>query len=508
MVNNTMRITGFASGLDTDTIIRDLMKAERAPLDKLFQKKEWMSWQRDAYRDVNLELSAFQKKVDKLRFSSDFNGFKATSSNTANAIVSAKGNAIQGSYDLKIEQLAEVAKIKSGSAINNNIDGKAAKATDNVLMPGQGDSTFEVKTSSGTATITVTESDTFASLATKIGSAVDSNGKSLGLRASFDEVTSSFVISTKDMGKDQKIDLTHKTGTSDVASLVFNGGTISAAPATPTTYSADGKNAKITFDGTVIDNLTSNKATVYGVELTLLKADPTATTTINVESDTDAIFTKIKDFVDSYNSMIDSLNSKVKTHRNREYQPLTEEQRESLSEKEAEKWDEKAKEGLLYNDQIIRDSLTTLRGKMYNTVSGIPDGQLRMLSEIGIQSAYMSKDGKLEINEDKLKEAIANNPDEISNLFTSEDGIATRIYKEVGSSIEKLNKKAGRPNTASTIDISTLGDSIKDVTTQMKTWEDKLKLIENRYWKQFTAMEQAISKMNAQSSSIVGMLGQ
>ena len=131
-----------------------------------------------------------------------------------------------------------------------------------------------------------------------------------------------------------------------------------------------------------------------------------------------------------------------------------------------------------------------------------------MLSEIGIQSAYMSKDGKLEINEDKLKEAIANNPDEISNLFTSEDGIATRIYKEVGSSIEKLNKKAGRPNTASTIDVSTLGDSIKDVTTQMKTWEDKLKLIENRYWKQFTAMEQAMSKMNAQSSSIVGMLGQ
>ncbi|WP_056686536.1 flagellar filament capping protein FliD [Cytobacillus solani] len=505
MVNNTMRITGFASGLDTDTIIRDLMKAERAPLDKLFQKKEWMSWQRDAYRDVNLELSAFQKKVDKLRFSSDFNGFKATSSNTANALVSAKGNAIQGSYDLKIEQLAEVAKIKSSSAIKKG-DGTAVKATDKVLAAGE-TSSFEIKTAKGTATITVTDEDTFASLASKIGSATES-GKSLDLRASFDEVTSSFVISTKEMGKDQKIEITHQTGTSDVASLVFNGGTISAAPATPTTYSADGKNAKITFDGTVIDNLTSNKATVYGVELTLLKADPTATTTINVESDTDAIFTKIKDFVDSYNSMIDSLNSKVKTHRNREYQPLTEEQRESLSEKEAEKWDEKAKEGLLYNDQIIRDTLTTLRGKMYNTVSGIPNGQLRMLSEIGIQSAYMSKDGKLEINEDKLKEAIANNPDEISNLFTSEDGIATRIYKEVGSSIEKLNKKAGRPNTATTLDISTLGDSIKDVTTQMKTWEDKLKLIENRYWKQFTAMEQAISKMNAQSSSIVGMLGQ
>lgn len=502
MINNTMRITGFASGLDTDAIIKDLMKAERAPLDKLFRKKEWLSWQRDAYRDVSLELSAFQKKVDKLRFSSDFNGYKATSFNTANALVSAKGNAIQGSYELEIKQLAEVAKIKSGSVINNN-DGEAAKGTENVLPQGQGDSTFEIKTANGTATITVTENDTFASLASKIGSATDSSGKSLGLRASFDETTSSFVITTKDMGKDQSIELTHMTGLTNVASLIFNG-SASASPTSPP-FKAVGKNAEIKFDGTVIDNLTSNKVTVYGVDLTLLKAG--TTTSINVESDTESIFNKIKDFVESYNSLIDSLNSKVKAPRNRDYQPLTDEQRESLSEKEAEKWDEKAKQGLLYNDQIIRDSLTTLRGKMYNTVSGIPDGQLKLLSEIGIKSAFMSMDGKLEIDEDKLKAAIANNPDEVERLFTSDDGIATRVYNEVGKSIDSLNKKAGRPNTAGNLDISTLGESIKDVSTQMKTWEDKLKLIENRYWKQFTAMEQAINKMNSQSSSILGMIG-
>ncbi|KAB2336794.1 flagellar filament capping protein FliD [Cytobacillus depressus] len=502
MINNTMRITGFASGLDTNAIIRDLMKAERFPLDKLFQKKEWLSWQRDAYRDVNLELSAFQKKVDQLRFSSSFNGYKATSTNTANALASAKGNAIQGSYELEINQLAEVAKIKSGSAIIN-VDDKAAKGIDNVLPQNQGDSTFEIKTANGTATITVTENDTFSSVASKIGVATDPSGKSLGLRAFFDETTTSFVITTKDMGKDQSIELTHMTGATDVASLIFNG----SSPTNPSSppFKAEGRNAEITFDGTVINNLPSNKVTVYGIDLTLLKVG--TTTTVNVESDTESIFNNIKDFVESYNSLIDSLNSKVKAPRNRDYQPLTAEQRESLSEKEAEKWDEKAKQGLLYNDQIIRNTLTNLRGKMYNAVSGIPSGQLKLLSEIGIKSAFMSADGKLEIDEDMLKAAIANNPNEVEKLFTSDDGIATRIYDEVGKSIESLNKKAGRPNTAINLDISSLGGSIKEVSTQMKTWEDKLKLIENRYWRQFTAMEQAINKMNAQSSSILGMIG-
>lgn len=508
MINNQMRLSGFASGLDTTSIIRDLMKAERMPMDRIYQKKEWLQWQRDAYRDVNLEVNTFKSRVDKLRYEYNFNGYKATSSSTENALVSSKSNAIQGSYELKIEQLAEVAKIKSGSVIKvndptpeNPINNRAAKATDKVLTEGQGDSTFEVTTKNGKATITVNEKDTFASLASKIGSATDSSGKSLGLRASFDETTSSFVLSTKDMGGDQMIELTHGTGNTNVASLIFNGST-----GTESTFKGEGKYAKITFDGTEIDNLSSNKVSVYGVDLTLLKAG--TTTTIKVESDTESIFNNIKDFVDSYNALIDSLNSKMKTTRNRDFQPLTEEEREGLSDKEAEKWDEKAKQGLLYNDSILRETLTSLRGSMYTPVKGIPDGQMKLLSELGIQSPYMSKDGKLEINEEKLKAAIANNPDEVSQLFTATDGIASRVYNQMDKAVNNLNKKAGRPETNPNLDSSTLGASIADLNKQMKTWEDKLFKIENRYWKQFTAMEKAISKMNEQSNSILGMSGQ
>ncbi|PLR83169.1 flagellar cap protein [Bacillus canaveralius] len=509
MFTNQMRITGFASGLDTTSMIRDLMTAERAPLDKLFQQKEWLQWQRDAYRDVNLEIATFRNKADKLRFSSGFNGFSASSSDTSRALVAAQSNAVAGSYNLTINSLAEVAKIKTVNAIIKS-DGTAAQATDKILAAGQ-TASFTIESLNGQASITITEDDTYSSLASKISSATDATtGISLGVRASFDATTSRFVLSSKEMGGNQKIVLTDTSaaGSTNVAGLITNGGSAAQSSGTATVAAnVTGTYGEIVFDGTLIQNLKSNKVSVYGVDLTLLKADPVNTTTISVNSDTESIFANIKDFVESYNSLIDSFNTKIKEPKDRDYRPLTDAQREELSEKEAEKWDEKAKQGLLYNDQILRETLTKLRGSMYTPVAGIPNGQLRMLSELGIKSPYMSLDGKLEIDEAKLREAIANKPDEIEALFTSEDGIASRVYEEVNKAIDKLNKKAGGPQTSPNLDSSALGKSIAGIGQQMISWEDKLARIEERYWKQFTAMETALSKMNEQSNYITGMIG-
>jgi flagellar hook-associated protein 2 len=502
-----MRITGFASGLDTTQIITDLMKAERIPLNKLYQKKEKLQWQRDAYRDVNLELKNIRDKADKLRFSTAFNGFKASSTNTSSATATAKSSAVAGSYDLTINQLSEVARVKTASAITNS-GGTAVKSTDKVLPTGSPDTSFTIETSTGKATITVTANDTFDTLAGKMSVAVDdSTKKSLGLRASFDKTTSGFVISTKEMGETQKIIITDKasanTGSINVAALISNGGIAAESDGTNTiTSNVTGKNASIKFDGTTINNLTSNKVTVYGIELSLLKADSTATTTIAVESDTESIFNNIKSFVESYNSIVDSLSKKVKEAPNRDYAPLTEEQREAMTEDEAEKWDQKAKQGLLYSDSILRETLTSLRTSTYKPIAGIPNGQIQLLSQLGIKTGYMSTDGKLEIDEDKLRSAISNNPDEVAKLFTADDGIATRMYDQVNKSIDKLNKKAGRPETAANIDSSIVGKSLVELQKQMSTWENKLTLIEDRYWKQFTAMETALNKMNEQSSSL------
>lgn len=511
MVTNQMRITGFASGLDIDSMVRDLMIAERAPLDKLFQKKEWLNWQRDAYRDVNLQLDTFRKSHEKLRLQSSFNGFKATSLDTTVANVTAKSSAVSGTYNLSVSQLAEVANVTTTNAIkkkDSNGVYNAAKGTDKVLTTGE---TSEI-TINGQK-VSITDTMTFNDVASKISGLKDSAGNSLQLRASFDNTTSRFVISTKNTGEAQKISISDTgTGTNNVnlSGFLVNGGEV-ALGATASTFEKSGKDSIIKFNEVEIISKT-NKVSAFGVELDLLKVTPTDTTTntpiptkITVASDTTANFENIKKFVEDYNKLVDSLTSKVKEKRDRDYSPLTDSQRDELSESEVEKWDEKAKRGLLFNDSIIREGLSSLREKLYKPVSGLSG--IDTLSKIGITTEYMATDGKLKIDETKLREAIANDPDGVMNLFTSNDGIGSRVYEEVNKQIDKLNKKAGRPNTASTVDISAMGKNLTQLNSQMVRWEDKLSSIENRYWKQFNAMEMAIQKMNEQSSAFMSNMG-
>lgn len=495
-----MRITGFASGLDTTQIINDLMRAERMPLDKLFQKKEWLEWQRDSYRDVNLELDTFRKSVDKLRFQSSFNGYAASISDSSLATVTAKGSAVPGNYTLEVISMAEVAKLTSGDAITT-VSGNV-KSTDKILATGES-TIINIETSAGNQDITIDDTTTYGSLANQIASLTDASGKSLGLRANFDEATSRFVISTKELGANQKITVSDK-GAIGVANAIVNGGTINATTLTPTVPQATGSDAKVKVDGVSVTSSTNNLS-VYGMDIKVLK--PGSQTTVSISSDTQSIFDNIKKFVDDYNSLIDSLNTKVKEKRNRDYPPLTDTQREALTEKEAEKWDETAKKGLLYNDSIISRTLNDLRVSMYKPVESISTGYIRTLAEIGITTEYLSTDGKLVLNEDKLREAIANNPDEIMNLFTRDDGIATRIYNEVNTTIDRLNKKAGRVGSPDNLNNSVIGQDLSEIRKRMNAWDNKLAMIENRYWKQFTAMEQAIAKFNEQSSSIMGMMG-
>ncbi|MGG3799036.1 flagellar filament capping protein FliD [Metabacillus fastidiosus] len=496
MVNN-MRLSGFSSGLDVNQIVTDLMKAERIPMNRVFQKKEWLQWQRDAYRDVNLQLDTFRKDHGNLRFQYNFTGYSATSSDSTVATVKAKGSAVAGTYDLKVTQMASVAMVTTTDAIMEGAN--KAKGTDKITS-GAG-ATIVVENGKGQqAEIEITADMTYSALASKIANAVDSSGKSLGLRASFDDITSKFVISSKDMGADQKIIIYDKDPTKKFAGQILSGNTDAVAPGT---VAATGKDTEIEFNGTVIKSA-SNTISAFGVDITLLKADSSTVQKITIKSDTDSIFNNIKKFVNDYNNLIDSFKTRTTEKRNRSFQPLTKEEREALSEKEAEKWDEQAKKGLLYNDPILREALGSLRNIFSRPVESIPNGNIRMLSSIGISTQRLGLDGKLEINEEKLRAAIANNPDEVMNLFTADDGIGTKFYDSVGKSIEKLNKKAGRIETQGA-DQSIISKDLKDLDDQLRNWTNRLSLTENRYWKQFTAMEKALAKMNEQSSSLMSM---
>ena len=139
-----------------------------------------------------------------------------------------------------------------------------------------------------------------------------------------------------------------------------------------------------------------------------------------------------------------------------------------------------------------------MRNAWMSPVSGIPTGELNMLSQIGINTGAYQDGGKLFIDEAKLKGALEEKPEEVMNLFTSgSGGIGDRLYDTVNKGIDQLGKKAGTPG--SLVDSSFLSTRLKNLDEQMNTWEDKLGTIEDRYWKQFTAMESAMDKMNQQS---------
>ncbi|WP_202079333.1 flagellar filament capping protein FliD [Caldalkalibacillus salinus] len=490
-----MRIGGLASGLDIDSMVRDLMKAERAPLDRLFQQKQKVEWQRDAYREVNLGLMSFRSETNNLRFQSTFKAYDVQSTHSSLVTASATGDAAPGTYSVEVHEMAKVAKLTSMNAVQQN--GQAVTGSDKVLAEGE-TQTFQLSNEQGqTADITVTDEDTYTSLARKIAQATDADGQSLGVRASFDDTTSHFFFSTKEQGGNQGFTF---EDTAFVREHIFG-----AQPEETPQLSATGQYGHITFDGVEINDLTSNQVSVNGLNLNLHQADPSQVATLTVERDTNSVVESIRGFVDQYNEFITDIETKLREPQYRDFPPLTDEQRQAMSEREQEQWDEKAQSGLLRNDASLRNALTSFRRALSDPVQGMNEGEIKQLSEIGITTGDYREGGRLHIDEGKLREALTDRPEEVMNLFTKNgdssetSGLGRRLNEEINILNDRLTQKAGSQGITAG-DQSTLGRNIDRIDNQMQRWENRLVEIEDRYWRQFTAMERAINQANAQSA--------
>lgn len=270
----------------------------------------------------------------------------------------------------------------------------------------------------------------------------------------------------------------------------------------PTYDVTAGQNAKLTIDGVTIERNT-NSFEIDGItmELTGTSAESINLTT---SRDTDKIVDSLKSFVEDYNSLIEELNGYLKEKATyRTYAPLTSEQKKEMSDKEVELWEEKSKSGLLRNDSNISGFLSDMRIALYSSVEGAGIS----LYDIGIETSDSWKDnGKLVIDEEQLKQAVATNADGIRKLFTDEEnGLAVKLQNAIKSA---ANANSGSPGTlvryAGTKDVlltnNTLYNEMKSITETLSNLNTKYEQEKTRYWKQFTAMEQAISNMNSQSS--------
>ncbi|MEK3918597.1 flagellar filament capping protein FliD [Paenibacillus sp. FSL K6-2393] len=277
-----------------------------------------------------------------------------------------------------------------------------------------------------------------------------------------------------------------------------------------------GQDAKVNVNGKDLDNIKSNTFTLNGFQLTLQSVTKGADgvdnpTIIKNQSDPDKALESIKSFIEDYNSLIKALNSKVDETKYRDFKPLTDEQKKELKETEINTWTEKAKSGLLKNDDIIKSVLSEMRQVITD--------KLGPLSALGITTGNYAENGKLVIaNETKLKGMISDNPQLALDLFQGpanapKEGLFNQLADKVSNAIEKVYQRAGTNRyttdlTSAFRDENIMGRKMKDYNSRILMMQTNLQRTEDRYYKQFAAMEAAMNKMQTQSSSLFSSLGQ
>lgn len=493
-----MRIGGLASGIDTESIIKDLMKAQRIPLDKVTQKKQYFEWQLKDYRTANRDLKDYSTKLfDNSILSKNFNQKNVSISAPDDVSIKSKGNVDDFSGTINVKRLATNATMQSSELSDYT---NVGAGTFTIKAPGDKEA----------QTVTLTgDEKSYEEIAKKIT-------EQTNVRAFYDSGSKRFGLSAKDSGG-----LTIGNGTIDDAmdkDFIQIGGTFAnnLGLSNGVTKTA-GTNAEINYNGMDI-NRSSNSFDLDGMEITL-KAANNKSITFNSTTDTEKVFESIKGFVDDYNKLIEDLNKKIREPKYRSFQPLSMEQKADMKEKEIELWEEKAMSGTLRNDPEITKLLSEMRNVLNQSVSTgnkNADGtdEKISLSAIGITTTSNYLDhGKLVIDEKKLKAAIAENPQGVEKLFNNVDestppnnqGIARKLRTAVDATQSSIQKSAGKIGDSNKA--FTLGRTLDAMNKQIEQFEDRMKMVESRYWKQFNAMENAIQRANSQSAGLMSALG-
>ncbi|MGD0152390.1 MAG: flagellar filament capping protein FliD [Thermacetogeniaceae bacterium] len=502
--------------MDIDKIVANLMTAARAPEDALKQNLQVLEWQQDAYRTVNTDLNNLQNTVFNMKLQGSFMGKQVDSSSTA-VTASAGIDALNLTHTIEVTNLATAEVMTSAAPIATNgtytgnlnamLTGLTTGSDGNVkLLIGDGATTQEFTINPGTQSLN--------DLINQI------NSSSLNLKASWDDSLKRFYLSSTKPGQSNSVSYTDESG--NLMQQLFG--------SSNTTQTVSGTDAQVKIDGTSY-SFNSNQIQVNGVTYNL-KGTTGGITTVTVSNDVDAIVSTIKDFITQYNSTLADINGKLTETRYSNYQPLTDAQLSTgkLTSTQIDEWNAKAKSGLLNNDSLLNSAVYAMRNAMASPVSGLT-GQVTVtvgsqqvtttanqMDVIGITTGSYTDNGKLTLDENKLREALQSNPQAVIDLFTksantsgaqitdsSQQGLSVRLYNALGSSISQITSKAG--SSSDLVDTSYMGQSMKGINTQISDTDTQLQALETRYYNQFTAMEQAISQLNSQGAWLSQMFG-
>jgi flagellar hook-associated protein 2 len=445
---------GLGSGLDINSLVSQLVAAEKATPQKQITRAQTSTVTTiSALGNLKGALGSFNTALTQLKSLDAFAGRTASSSKPEFFTATASTTAAAGVYDVEVVQLATTAQIKS-----NEFDGGAGQTVGTgTLTINIGTSTFQVGIDSA--------HNTLAGIRDAINQAT---GNTDLVRATIVNATDGahLVLTGVASGEANAISVAQEGGDGGLSSLVYN-------PSLTTNYAADSREAQdaiVAVSGFARHSATNTVSDVIdGVSLTLLDDDQGNIHTLTVANDKTTVQTRIKNFVDQYNSMVSTLSSL------RSYEPTT-----------------KAA-GPLLGDAMLRGIETDIRRQLTDTNSG--STVFRTLASVGVTT---QKDGTLVLDNTKLTASMTANFDEVAKLFGGENGVATRLSSAITPRLAadaEIDVRSKRLNQKSV-----------DLQKQQAKLETRMAQVEARYRQQFTALDSLLSKLQSTSSFLTQQL--
>ena len=487
LIGDKEEITNFEFG--------DFTKSLQKKLDKAFgSEKVTVGTVTVGEGKDSKEILAFTAKDNKqtLQISADSKELQ-----NALGITSTQSNKISTGSSLwenrvKLGLVKEDTKYNTEEELNN-----AKKELNNALE------NFIVN---GTKIEGITADTTVSELLTAIN-----NNKDAGVTAIYLDSANKFVLSSNEKGEGREISLgANPDKKDDAANLIFGGDDQEIHKGT------DGE-MSILYNGvqTTITS-SSNTFSIDGLDIRATNTFNTGSATaeggvsFTASADTEKVTETVKKFIEAYNAMIDEVRTQATTKPDSNYKPLTDDQKNEMNETSIKNWEDKAKEGILYNSSALKDLDNATQGIFSSMmINGVSYDDLE---KIGISfSDDYTAGGKIVFDEEKFKTAMDSDPEKVSDLFTGTHGIvntidstlstyATRYASRNGNSYGVLIEEAGSEKLSLTLTNNSIYKELKDMQETITNLQSQLSTEQDRYISQFTQMERLINQMNSQSS--------
>jgi len=522
-VQNTTRVTGLFSGMDTDELVRAMVMNQQNRVDQLSRKMQKAEWKRDAYTKFNDQLKLFRENFTSALGAESIlkkSAFVAYSVNMAqnNALqVSGTANAKGGAYNVRIDQIASAASMK-GSKLTDGFSGLSDNTINRTAISDiQSFSSGAFASSNGRIDFSINgEAFSFAATDT-LKTVMDTVNKSkAGVTMSYSQISDSISIVSNQTGASQGLLDPGAVAPVDPAAraeydrqlaeyqadakknITFDDNSGFLAHLGLTTVEA-GRNAKVSINGSAVRELDTNSLTLDGINMTFMQETGSEGVSFTLEPNRQSSLDHVKKFIEQLNSVVADLFTAHTSKSKQGYNPLVESQKEAMSEKEIELWETEAKKGVLYRDDELGRLLSGIRGLLTQNF-GENGGTL---ASIGIKTTAYSpgKPFALEIDEEKLTKALEEDADRVYNIFaetasgTNKGGFAVQVGK-------LIDTYTG--NTKS-YGIQNLNNNISDYTKKIKEQTKKMDAAAERYYLQYAKMESAMSKMSEQQNSLAGL---